>query len=78
MSCCGGPTHGRAGPGLGVDSLPQGRLGKVTRMEAKPVRDMAGARVRHPNRTPGWGVPADTDAVVHRGWRVGDVMIMAG
>ena len=41
--------------------------GVVTRMEAKPVRDVAGARLRHLNRTLGWSIPADTDALVHRG-----------
>ena len=41
--------------------------GIVTSMEAKPVRDVAGSRLRHLNRTLGWRIPADTDALVHRG-----------
>lgn len=41
--------------------------GIVTRMEAKPVRDVVGARVRHLNRTLGWDIPADTDAPLRRG-----------
>lgn len=41
--------------------------GVVTAIEAKPVRDVAGARLRHLNRTLGWSIPADTDALVHRG-----------
>lgn len=41
--------------------------GVATAVEAKPVRDVAGARLRHLNRTLGWSIPADTDALVHRG-----------
>ena len=41
--------------------------GVATRIEAKPVRDVAGSRLRHLNRTLGWNIPADTDAPVHRG-----------
>ena len=39
----------------------------VTGMEAKLIRDVAGSRVRHLNRTLGWSIPADTDALVRRG-----------
>jgi serine/threonine-protein kinase HipA len=39
----------------------------VTRMEAKPIRDVAGARIRHLNRTLGWSIPAETDAPISRG-----------
>jgi len=44
--------------------------GIVTRPEAKPIRDVVGARIRHLNRSLGWAIPAETDAVVHRagGW----------
>jgi hypothetical protein len=41
--------------------------GVATRIEAKPVRDVAGSRLRRLNRTLGWNIPADTDAPVHRG-----------
>jgi serine/threonine-protein kinase HipA len=41
--------------------------GVTTRIEAKPIRDVAGSRLRHLNRTLGWNIPADTDAPVHRG-----------
>ncbi len=41
--------------------------GVTTREEAKPVRDIVGARVRHLNRTLGWSLPADTDALIRRG-----------
>jgi hypothetical protein len=41
--------------------------GVVTRREAKPVRDVVGARIHHLNRTLGWSLPADTDAPVRRG-----------
>jgi len=36
--------------------------GVATRSEAKPIRDVAGSRIRHLNRTLGWDLPADTDA----------------
>ncbi len=41
--------------------------GIVTGTEAKRVRDVVGSRVRHLNRTLGWEIPADTDALVRRG-----------
>jgi serine/threonine-protein kinase HipA len=41
--------------------------GLVTRQEAKPVRDVAGARIRHLNRTLGWNIAAETDAPIARG-----------
>lgn len=41
--------------------------GLVTRAEAKPLRDGTGIRIRHPNRTLHWDIPAATDAVVSRG-----------
>ena len=41
--------------------------GVATAVEAKPVRDVAGARLRHLNRTLDWSIPADTDALVRRG-----------
>ncbi|MCB8874419.1 HipA domain-containing protein [Acidisoma silvae] len=41
--------------------------GLVTRAEAKPVRDVAGARIRHLNRTLDWAIPAETDAPIARG-----------
>ncbi len=46
--------------------------GLVTGREAKPIRDVAGARLRHLNRTLGWSIPADRDAPIERGggWAV--------
>ncbi len=41
--------------------------GLVTRAEAKPIRDVAGARIRHLNRTLGWSIAAETDAPITRG-----------
>lgn len=41
--------------------------GVATQAEAKRVRDVVGARLRHLNRTLGWGIPADTDALVSGG-----------
>jgi len=41
--------------------------GVATREEAKPVRDVVGARIRHLNRTLRWSLPADTDAPVRQG-----------
>jgi hypothetical protein len=36
--------------------------GVATLGEAKPIRHVAGSRIRHRNRTLGWDLPADTDA----------------
>lgn len=41
--------------------------GVATPVEAKPVRDVVGSRLRHLNRTLGWSIPAETDALIHRG-----------